>query len=212
MQGANPCPSSPTYITSGRAVDIYKKSPGTAALEAQKKIYPIAAMIARKSWRRKAKMFGGHHSMPITITISGSDASEVKQLVQDLASTISGMRPEDIPVDTNVSTIEPKTPTNKEVEPVPNITATAAPAPKAPVVPVASVASTTAPTAAPAVAPTAVPTYDFNQLATATMQLQQAGQNIFELFGHFGIQALNQLPKERYAEYAAALRERGAKI
>jgi len=44
------------------------------------------------------------------------------------------------------------------------------------------------------------------------MQLQQAGQNIFELFSQFGIQALNQLPKERYAEYAAVLRQRGAKI
>jgi hypothetical protein len=57
-----------------------------------------------------------------------------------------------------------------------------------------------------------VPEYDFNQLATATMQLQQAGHNIFELFQQFSIQALNQLPKERYGEYAAALRQRGAKI
>lgn len=69
-----------------------------------------------------------------------------------------------------------------------------------------------APSAAPTTAPTATPQYDFNQLASATMQLQQAGQNIFEIFSQFGIQALNQLPKERYAEYAAVLRLRGAKI
>jgi len=79
----------------------------------------------------------------------------------------------------------------------------------------APTAPTSAPTAAPTTpptAPTSVPQYDFNQLAVATMQLQQAGHNIFEIFQQFGIQALNQLPKERYAEYAAVLRQRGAKI
>jgi len=69
-----------------------------------------------------------------------------------------------------------------------------------------------APVSQPAAAPTAAPTYDFNQLATATMQLQQAGQNILELFAQFGIQSLNQLPKERYGEYVNVLRQRGAKI
>lgn len=63
-----------------------------------------------------------------------------------------------------------------------------------------------------ATVPTSAPSYDFNQLAAATMQLQEAGQNIFELFAQFGIQALNQLPKERYGEYANVLRERGAKL
>ena len=79
----------------------------------------------------------------------------------------------------------------------------------------APTAPTTVPTAAPTTpptAPTSVPQYDFNQLAVATMQLQQAGHNIFEIFQQFGITALNQLPKERYGEYAAVLRQRGAKI
>lgn len=79
----------------------------------------------------------------------------------------------------------------------------------------APTAPTSAPTAAPTTpptAPTSVPQYDFNQLAVATMQLQQAGHNIFEIFQQFGITALNQLPKERYGEYAAVLRQRGAKI
>ena len=79
----------------------------------------------------------------------------------------------------------------------------------------APTAPASAPTAAPTTpptAPTSAPQYDFNQLAVATMQLQQAGHNIFEIFQQFGITALNQLPKERYGEYAAVLRQRGAKI
>lgn len=44
--------------------------------------------------------------MPITITIEAADAKEVRQLVQDLADTITGMKDEDIPADTKVSTLE----------------------------------------------------------------------------------------------------------
>lgn len=103
---------------------------------------------------------------------------------------------------------QPQQPPAAPVTPTP----AQAPAPAPTAVPTAAPTTSSAPAAVPTAAPTAVPQYDFNQLATATMQLQQAGQNIFEIFGQFGIQALNQLPKERYAEYAAVLRERGAKI
>jgi len=185
--------------------------------------------------------------MPITITIEGASADEVRQLVQDLAETITGMRPEDVPVDTKVSTLEQR-PAGQAAPAAPQ-TGAATPA-QAPVAPSSSAApatptngaqpngqpggqarppasAPTAPTAPPVAAPaapqapqppvapaapTSAPQYDFNQIATATMQLQQAGQNIFEIFQQFGVQALNQLPKERYAEYAAALRQRGAKI
>jgi len=156
--------------------------------------------------------------MPITITIEAADANEIRQLVQDLAGTIAGMKPEELPVDTKVSTLN-TAPTAPAAPPVSVTSATPttqpaalqqAQAPTVTTAPVAPATPTVAPTA-PA-APTSVPQYDFNQIATATMQLQQAGQNIFELFSQFGIQALNQLPKERYAEYAAALRQRGAKI
>lgn len=44
--------------------------------------------------------------MPITITIEAANAQEVRQLVQDLAGTLSGMKNEDIPEDTKVSTLE----------------------------------------------------------------------------------------------------------
>jgi len=181
--------------------------------------------------------------MPITITIEGSNADEIRQLVQDLAETIAIMRPEDVPVDTKISTLEPApagpVPTSPNagapaVPPVETVSAASGSAPVAPptsAVPTAPAANSApvagaatppvgqtiapqapAPISAPTTAPTSTPQYDFNQIASATMQLQQAGQNIFEIFQQFGIQALNQLPKERYAEYAAALRQRGAKI
>lgn len=152
--------------------------------------------------------------MPITITIEASNAEELKQLIQDAASTLAGMRIEDIE-DTKVSTLE--TYQSKQVSNDTDSKQPAAVPVQAPVnqpvpnpKPVAPTTAHIAP-AAPTV-PTATPTYDFNQLATATMQLQQAGHNIQELFAQFGIQSLNQLPKERYGEYANVLRQRGAKI
>jgi len=166
--------------------------------------------------------------VPISITITANNAAEAAQLVHDLADTISRMSPDDIPEHTEVSTVNPApsapvTPPTSAQAAAPQTSATVPVTPAAPTVvptavpsgtsaaPITPPTSSAAPTA-PATAPTTAPQYDFNQLATATMQLQQAGQNIFELFQQFGIQALNQLPKERYAEYAAVLRQRGAKI
>ena len=187
--------------------------------------------------------------MPITITIEGANVDEVRQLVQDLAETITGMRPEEIPVDTKVSTLEQR-PAGQAAPAAPQTGATSPPA-QAPVAPSSSAApatptngaqpngqpggqarppasAPTAPTAPPVAAPpaaspaqpassapaapTSVPEYTFHQIASATMQLQEAGHNVFEIFQQFGVQFLNQLPKERYAEYAAVLRQRGAKI
>lgn len=161
--------------------------------------------------------------MPITITIEGNDADEVRQLVHDLAETIADMKPEEIPADTKVSTLEqPAQPSpNSGGNPEPPMATTATSGTvNVPVAPVAAAPTTSAVPAAPQApqppvapaAPTSAPQYDFNQIATATMQLQEAGHNLYEIWAPFGITALNQLPKERYAEYAAALRQRGAKI
>ena len=126
--------------------------------------------------------------------------NDPNQLVQQQSSNLPFQAPQQAQQGQQPATVVPTAP------PVQSMQAPAsAPAP----LPVADPAQV--PTSAPT-APTSAPTYDFNQLATATMQLQQAGQNIFELFNQFGIQALNQLPKERYGEYAAVLRQRGAKI
>lgn len=165
--------------------------------------------------------------MPITIQISGDNAAQAIRELTDLANYVQ-------PAQTSAPKIAvpaaPVAPTSNhppgqaqppsDSAPVAPVAATpqapAAPAPTAPAEPPAAapVAPAAAPQPAPVTptAPTSVPEYDFNQLATATMQLQQAGHNIFELFQQFSIQALNQLPKERYGEYAAALRQRGAKI
>lgn len=58
--------------------------------------------------------------MGIQITICGNNAAEVAELVWDLSSTMKGMKLEDIPAETTVSTVEEKpkrrTKTEKPVE------------------------------------------------------------------------------------------------
>ena len=60
----------------------------------------------------------------------------------------------------------------------------------------------------------AAPQYTREQLARATAVLADMGkiQQIQQLFQQFGIQQLTALPKERYGEYATALRGLGVKI
>lgn len=76
--------------------------------------------------------------------------------------------------------------------------------------------STVQPAAVPSnPAPVAgAPTYEQDQLARATATLADAGkmQQIQQLFQQFQIQQLTQLPKERYGEYATALRQLGVRI
>lgn len=154
--------------------------------------------------------------MPITITIEGASADEVRQLILETADMFAKKAyAEDIRLST-LDEYVPQTPqqTTQAQQPAGQAANASQTTTVVPTAPTAATPApvTPAPTTTPTIAPTTAPQYDFNQLATATMQLQQAGQNIFELFQQFGIQALNQLPKERYAEYAAVLRQRGAKI
>lgn len=60
----------------------------------------------------------------------------------------------------------------------------------------------------------AAPAYTQEQLARATATLADTGkiQQIQQLFQQFGIQQLTALPKERYGEYATALRQLGVRI
>jgi len=60
----------------------------------------------------------------------------------------------------------------------------------------------------------AAPVYTQEQLARATATLADAGKypQIQQLFQRFGIQQLTALPKERYGEYATALRQMGVRI
>ncbi len=76
-----------------------------------------------------------------------------------------------------------------------------------PVVPPAAPAPVQAPVAPP-------PTYDYDALARAASTLMDAGkqQELIGLLGSFKVQALTQLSKERYGEFATALRGMGAQI
>lgn len=58
------------------------------------------------------------------------------------------------------------------------------------------------------------PAYEKDDLARATATLADAGKihEINQLFQQFQIQRMDQLPKERYGEYATALRGLGARI
>lgn len=62
--------------------------------------------------------------------------------------------------------------------------------------------------------PTSAPTYNLEQLAVAATPLIDAGRQaeLVDLLSQFGVQALTQLPKARYGEFATALRQLGAKI
>lgn len=65
-----------------------------------------------------------------------------------------------------------------------------------------------------AVPTAAAPTYTMDQLAVAATQLMDAGRQaeLVGLLGSFGVQALTQLPKEQYGNFATQLRTMGAKI
>lgn len=70
--------------------------------------------------------------------------------------------------------------------------------------------------AAPASVPTtAMPQgYTIEQLQVAAAGLSQMGRmpQVLGILQQFGIQAMTELPKERYGEFATALREAGAQI
>lgn len=103
-----------------------------------------------------------------------------------------------------------------------NMAPAAGPAPSQPVpiAPSTNPMSAGPSTAQPAAAPSnpapiaAAPTYEQDQLARATATLADAGkmQQIQQLFRQFQIQQMDQLPKERYGEFATALRGLGVRI
>ena len=103
-----------------------------------------------------------------------------------------------------------------------NMVPVAGPAPSqpAPIVPSTNPMPAGPSTAQPAAYPsnpapvTAAPAYEQDQLARAMATLADAGkmQQIQQLFQQFQIQQMDQLPKERYGEFATALRGLGVRI
>lgn len=104
----------------------------------------------------------------------------------------------------------------------PTPTPTPAPAPAAPVAapspapaPIAGQTSA-APgnTPAPAVPVAGAPTYTLDQISRAGASLVDAGkmQQLLELLGRYGVQAVTQLQPEQYGAFATELRALGAQI
>lgn len=77
-----------------------------------------------------------------------------------------------------------------------------------------STAPTREPTHLQEVVPTSASAYTMEQLAVAATQLVDAGrrEELVQLLGQFGVQALTVLPKEQYGAFATSLRQMGAKI
>ena len=105
------------------------------------------------------------------------------------------------------------------VSPAP-VTPTATPTP-APGPAVAAPAPTAGPasgtpgnTPAPAVPVTTAPAYSLDQISRAGASLVDAGkmQQLLELLGRYGVQAVTQLQPEQYGTFATELRALGAQI
>lgn len=109
------------------------------------------------------------------------------------------------------------------VSPAP-VTPTQTPTP-APAAPVAAPSPAPAPTAgqtsaapgntpAPTVPVAGAPTYTLDQISRAGASLVDAGkmQQLLELLGRYGVQAVTQLQPEQYGAFATELRALGAQI
>lgn len=98
----------------------------------------------------------------------------------------------------------------------PTATPTPAPAPAvAAPAPTAGPASVTpGNTPAPAVPVTTAPAYTLDQISRAGASLVDAGkmQQLLELLGRYGVQAVTQLQPEQYGTFATELRALGAQI
>lgn len=90
---------------------------------------------------------------------------------------------------------------------------TSAPAPAD--VPVSAPSAGGSSSAVPTGVPVATaPVYTLEQIARASATLRDAGrlQDLGALLAQFGVQTLQQVPADRYGEFATALRGMGAKI
>lgn len=74
-------------------------------------------------------------------------------------------------------------------------------------------AAVTAPVTPPVV-PTVSKTYSQDELQRAAVTLMDAGkqEEVLTVLTSFGVEAIPQIPKERYGEFATALRQKGAQI
>ena len=166
--------------------------------------------------------------MEMKITVEAPDlAASILKLAEAIAS---GPDPallipdEPLPVSAYPTTPAPvapvsPAPVNPTPGPAPTMAApVAAPSPSPTPVTNAPIAGPTsaAPgnTPAPAVPVTGAPTYTLDQISRAGASLVDAGkmQQLLELLGRYGVQAVTQLKPEQYGAFATELRALGAQI
>lgn len=154
--------------------------------------------------------------MPVQITINGADAAESITELSVLAAAIAGRK-------TEVNVVAPATPVAAPsfqiptTPPVAQAPITPAAQPQAAAVPTVPAPVPTAPAAAPqapTTVPTTAPTYTMEQLGVAAGPIVDAGRGpeLTAWLQQHGAQALTQLPKEMYGEFATFLRSLGARI
>lgn len=165
--------------------------------------------------------------MEMKITVEAPDlAASILKLAKAIAS---GPDPdiltpdEPLPVASYPTAPAPAPAPAAPVSPAP-VTPTQTPAPTA-TPPVAPPVAAPAPTAgqtsaapgntpAPTVPVTGAPTYTLDQISRAGASLVDAGkmQQLLELLGRYGVQAVTQLQPEQYGAFATELRALGAQI
>lgn len=136
------------------------------------------------------------------ITAEFNDLEEMKMFIRNFEG---GNAKKAVPV---APTVQPVTPVAQMATPVTSPQPTApvqtlvAPAPPQPVVP------------AQAAVPTSAATYTQDELQRAAVTLLDAGRqnDLVTMLNSFGVEAITMLPKERYGEFATALRQMGAQI
>lgn len=126
------------------------------------------------------------------VRLAGLTALAAAPQYQEPAQTQSVPAPAPIPVAQPVAPVQPAVPVTP---------------PAAPVAPVQ-------PQPEPVSVPTAAQSYSMDQLAVAATQLMDAGKRneLLQLLASFGVNALTELPKEQYGNFATQLRGLGAKI
>lgn len=162
--------------------------------------------------------------MEMKITVEAPDlAASIIKLAEAIAS---GPDPNLLTPD------EPRPVASYPTTPAPTVAAPVAPVSPAPVTPtatptpapgpaVAAPAPTAGPasvtpgnTPGPAVPVTTAPAYTLDQISRAGASLVDAGkmQQLLELLGRYGVQAVTQLQPEQYGTFATELRALGAQI
>lgn len=158
--------------------------------------------------------------LEIKITVSCPDLSSAITALAGAITHRNPGAPAPNPHQTGVS-LPTETPTNPTVPPVatpatgaaqsaPYVTAT--PAPAAPVVPLSAAPVSNAP--APTVPVANAPAYTLDQISRAGAALVDAGKmpQLVTLLGKYGVQAVTQIPPERYGDFATELRGLGARL